>query len=211
MLFGIHREKTNAIYSLNIDALLEKLRNFLLRRHSKKYLSLGEKGTVTYCGQLTRRVTTKSLSLSKFTPWFSLVAKLRPNLQGTALAEPTRVARRVLVVDDSNSARYAVSYVLKKDGFDVVCVADAVEAVARFSKDSFDLVLSDFAMPGMDGLSLTHEIHRLAPNTPIIVMSGHPEVKRENVLGAGAVDFIEKPILLNNLLAKIEIALRPDH
>ena len=82
--------------------------------------------------------------------------------------------------------------------------------MTRFSKDSFDLVLSDFAMPGMDGLTLTHEIRRLAPKTPIIIMSGHPEVKRENVLGAGAVDFIEKPILLNNLLAKIELVLRPE-
>ena len=63
-------------------------------------------------------------------------------------------------------------------------------------------------MPGMDGFALTRAIYTLAPHTPIILMSGHPEVRREQVIGAGAIDLIEKPILLDDLLAKIHLALR---
>ena len=129
------------------------------------------------------------------------------NIAGTTLAEQLRVVRKILVVDDSNSTRNAVSYCLERDGYEVVSVSDGLQAVARFSEDPFDLVLSDFAMPGMNGFALTRAIHTLAPHTPIIVMSGRPDVKRENVIEAGAVDFLEKPILLDDLLAKIELAL----
>jgi len=66
-------------------------------------------------------------------------------------------------------------------------------------------------MPGMDGFALAHELCTVAPRTPVIIMSGHPDVNRVNVIAAGAVDFIEKPILLENLLARIGLVLRPEH
>jgi DNA-binding NtrC family response regulator len=121
------------------------------------------------------------------------------------------MAEKVLVVDDDTSFRKAISRLLKAEGYDVVSVADGIEAMARCSDAVFDLVLSDFAMPGMDGCALARERRTVAPRTPIIIMSGHPDVKRVNVIGAGAVDFIEKPILLDPLLAKIGLALRPEH
>lgn len=117
------------------------------------------------------------------------------------------MALKVLIVDDNSITRLAISHCLKRGGYEVVAVADGIEAVSKASGDAFDLVLSDFAMPGMDGLALTHAIHTLAPKTPVIFMSGHPEVRRENVLGAGAADFLEKPLILDDLLAKIELAL----
>src|SRR5262250_3391578 len=61
-------------------------------------------------------------------------------------------------------------------------------------------------MPGMDGLSLAKHINRVAPKTAIIIMSGNADIKREHVVTAGGVDFIEKPIILDKLLTRIELA-----
>jgi len=74
------------------------------------------------------------------------------------------------------------------------------------SVESFDLVLSDFNMPRMNGLRLTKHIKRVTPQTAVIIMSGSAEINREDVLAAGGIDLIEKPILLDKLLAKIELA-----
>ena len=59
----------------------------------------------------------------------------------------------------------------------------------------------------MNGLRLTKHIKRVTPQTAVIIMSGSAEINREDVLAAGGIDLIEKPILLDKLLAKIELAL----
>jgi two-component system, OmpR family, response regulator len=117
------------------------------------------------------------------------------------------MAGNVLVVDDDGITRKYVSRFLNRQGYNVVYTADAMEALERFSQEHFDLVVSDLVMPGMDGLNLAVRIHSLAPNIPIIIMSGHDAVEKENVLRAGAADFIEKPVLLDDLLSKIKNTL----
>lgn len=111
-----------------------------------------------------------------------------------------------MVVDDDDTTRKVVSLFLRREGYEVISVSNGIEAVERLSIESFDLVLSDFAMPGMDGLNLTRHIHSVAPQTLIIVMSGHVSMNREDVMNVGGVDFIRKPIVLTELLAKIELA-----
>src|SRR5215470_12235909 len=113
---------------------------------------------------------------------------------------------KLLVVDDDDTTRKVVSLFLRGEGYEVISVSNGIEAVERLSIESFDLVLSDFAMPGMDGLNLTRHIHSVAPQTLIIVMSGHVSMNREDVMNVGGVDFIRKPIVLTELLAKIELA-----
>lgn len=123
---------------------------------------------------------------------------------GTCLAPPAiLMARKVLVVDDNQTTRQVISRFLKGHGYTVTTTADASEALERFSQEPFDLVLSDFAMPGMDGANLTQRIHSLAPQIPVVIMSGHSGAKKENLLQAGAADFIEKPLLLHELLATL--------
>jgi len=113
---------------------------------------------------------------------------------------------KLLVVDDNDMTRKVVSLFLRREGYEVVSVSNGIEAAKRLSIESFDLVLSDFAMPGMDGLSLAKHINRVAPKTAIIIMSGNADIKREHVVTAGGVDFIEKPIILDKLLTRIELA-----
>jgi DNA-binding NtrC family response regulator len=113
---------------------------------------------------------------------------------------------KILVAADDYVTRNSVSLFLNREGYDVVTADNGTEAARRLSVESFDLVLADFEMPGMDGLSLSRHINRVAPYTAIIIMSGSADVNPEDILATSASDFIEKPIILNRLLAKIERA-----
>jgi len=113
---------------------------------------------------------------------------------------------KLLVVDDDYLTRTAISLFLSQEGYEVKSVPDGIEAAKRLSVESFDLVLSDFNMPGMDGLSLAKQIKQVASQTAIIIMSGSADIKPEHVVAAGGIDFIEKPIILEKLLARIELA-----
>ena len=111
---------------------------------------------------------------------------------------------KILVAADDYITRNSVSLFLSRQGYDVVAVDNGTEAAKRLSAESFDLVLSDFDMPGMDGVSLSKHTHRVAPHTAIIIMSGSADIK--NLTAVGGIDFIQKPIILDKLLAKIELA-----
>jgi len=113
---------------------------------------------------------------------------------------------KILIAADDYITRNSVSLFLSKEGYDVVTVDNGMDAARRLSVESFDLVLADVEMPGMDGLSLSRHINRVAPDTAIIIMSGSAGINREDVVAIGTSDFIEKPIILNKLLAKIELA-----
>ena len=108
--------------------------------------------------------------------------------------------------DDYLTTRKALSFSLRQEGYQVLALASGIEAVKRLAIESFDLVLSDYSMPGMDGLALANHIRRVAPHTPIIIMSGTIEISRDAAVSAGAFDLIEKPFELNALIGKIELA-----
>ena len=116
------------------------------------------------------------------------------------------MAGKILVVDDYTTTRTTLALSLRQEGYQVVAVADGSEAAQRLSIEAFDLVLSDFSMPGMNGFTLARHISRVAPHTPVIIMSGSVEINREDALNSGAFDLIEKPVALNSLIAKIELA-----
>jgi len=111
---------------------------------------------------------------------------------------------KLLVVDDDYLTRTAISVFLSQESYEVTSVPNGIEATKQLSVDSFDLVLSDFNMPGMDGLTLAEHISRVAPRTAIIIMSGSADIK--NLTTVGGIDLIEKPIHLEKLLARIERA-----
>src|SRR4029077_17339474 len=113
---------------------------------------------------------------------------------------------KLLLIDDHDMTRNALSRCLTQEGYNVTSVHNGTQEAKRLSIESFDLVLSDFTMPGMDGLNLTKHISRVAPQTPIIIMSGSADINREDVVNAGGFDLIEKPMVLNSLIAKIELA-----
>ncbi len=115
-------------------------------------------------------------------------------------------SRRILVVDDSPEILDVTRTVLTSDGYDVVAVPSGEEALERLGDESFDLVLLDINMPGMDGwetlrlIRADDELYDL----PVVLFSVKGEVQ-DKVMGLqeGAVEYITKPFIVDDLLDRV--------
>jgi DNA-binding NtrC family response regulator len=117
---------------------------------------------------------------------------------------------KILVIDDEAILRDAVAEALRRAGHAVDAFDSGRPALDALAQGGADLVISDFKMPGMDGVSVLEEAKRLAPDVPFIIVTAHGTV--ETAVGAmkkGAYDFIIKPFKLEELEALVERAL--DH
>jgi two-component system KDP operon response regulator KdpE len=115
---------------------------------------------------------------------------------------------RILVVDDEPQITRVLRRSLSSQGYEVQVAEDGEEALAVFKQWKPDLVISDLSMPGMSGLELCRRI-RKASKVPIIVLSvkGEETIKVE-ALDTGADDYITKPFGIDELFARIRVALR---
>ncbi|MBT8421657.1 MAG: response regulator, partial [Gammaproteobacteria bacterium] len=115
----------------------------------------------------------------------------------------------ILIVDDEQGIRSTIHDILTDEGYAVETAADAREARSHYSAGQPDLVLLDIWMPDTDGITLLKEwADSNVPLCPVIVMSGHGTVETAvEATRLGAVDYIEKPVSLEQLLATIEGAL----
>lgn len=115
----------------------------------------------------------------------------------------------VLVVDDDDLVRMTLSVLVSSLGYHCLVAGDGVEAIAVLRSTPVDLVLTDVVMPGMDGLALLAHIHENYPNTDVIVATGfHEKASYAEVIKAGAIDFIKKPIDQAELDAKLARVVR---
>ena len=115
---------------------------------------------------------------------------------------------RVLVADDEPAIRKVVRDALEREGHDVTTAIDGREALERFEESAFDLVVTDLAMPRVDGLELVKELRRKSP-LPILVLTVRSE-EREKVrlLDEGADDYVTKPFGVAELVARARALLR---
>jgi FixJ family two-component response regulator len=113
--------------------------------------------------------------------------------------------KRVLVVDDEQAMCAMVTRFLRTSGYDSESTTDPAKALELLKLGSFELVISDIKMPGMDGIQLLSEILRIDPIPHTIIMTGHTDAYTfSDIIKAGAADFISKPFRLSELKAKIE-------
>jgi len=113
---------------------------------------------------------------------------------------------RVLVVEDNPTVRDGLEQILRRAGHDVSAVSDADSALARCAEESFDLVITDFKMEGMNGLQLLESIRKQRvpgdPEVMLITAYGTIDIAVE-AMKMGAVDFITKPFDLEDFIAKV--------
>ena len=115
----------------------------------------------------------------------------------------------ILIVDDDRPVREALSVVVSSLGYHSLIAADGLEATEILKKRRCDIVLCDLVMPRMDGMALLKYILRHHFNTDVIVATGHDKsVRYADVIRAGAIDFIKKPIDQAELEAKLARAIR---
>jgi two-component system KDP operon response regulator KdpE len=115
---------------------------------------------------------------------------------------------RILVVDDEPQLTRVLRTGLKSRGYDVRVAADGVSGFEAFNDWHPNLVITDLAMPNMDGLELCRRL-RTFSQVPIIVLSAKGEEKTKiEALDLGADDFVTKPFGIDELLARVRASLR---
>ena len=119
---------------------------------------------------------------------------------------------QILVVDDEIGIRELLSEILADEGHDVLLAENAAAARRQRTASRPDLVLLDIWMPDTDGISLLKEWNATGLLTmPVVMMSGHGTIDTAvEATRIGAVDFLEKPIALQKLLATVKKALKHD-
>ncbi len=115
----------------------------------------------------------------------------------TAAAPRSKAGEKILVVEDEPQVRHMMKRALEDAGYGVLEAGSGAEALDLVSRtgQTIDLLLTDVAMPGMNGRELADQVSRLAPRTPVLFTSGYTdgEIERRGLLGPGAA-FIQKPL-----------------
>lgn len=122
-----------------------------------------------------------------------------------------RSRKKVLVVDDHPSVREALRLMLESCGYDCVPVADGAAALAKLKAGHFDVVITDYAMPKMNGLELLDSLSctLTRPAQPVIFHTGEMnETLVRRALTAGAFDVLPKPAEAAEMIAAVEQAVR---
>ncbi len=110
---------------------------------------------------------------------------------------PRGEGERILVVDDDAVSGFAIEKMIESLGYNVSRCTRPEEALARFTAapSSFDLVVTDFAMPGMDGQELMQQLLLLRADLPVVVVSGFVDIERQRSLEeSGARTVLRKPV-----------------
>src|SRR6478735_3494838 len=114
----------------------------------------------------------------------------------------------VLVVDDEQSYRDALSVTLQREGFLVVTAADGAEALERFEATRPALILLDVMLPKISGIDVCREIRSRSRVPIIMVTARNSEIDAVVGLEVGADDYVSKPFRLRELIARVRAALR---
>lgn len=119
---------------------------------------------------------------------------------------------KILIVDDLPDSRFLMRMTLGRSGWEVIEAADGREAVNMASIERPDVVLMDYNMPVMDGVEACRQINDMeeTAHIPVIIYTGAfsggnaPDSLKNQAFDAGAVEFLVKPIMPNDLKARVE-------
>ncbi|MBU0753632.1 MAG: response regulator [Planctomycetes bacterium] len=111
---------------------------------------------------------------------------------------------RILLVDHEEEFAATLAERLVLRGFQAEVATSGLVALGRVREDDFNVLILDVKMPGIGGLGLMVEIRRKRPDVPVILLTGHGSVvDAEMGMKAGAVDYLMKPIDIDELIEKI--------
>ena len=119
------------------------------------------------------------------------------------------VPQRVMIADDDRAIRESLARALELEGYEVVGVADGVESLTLVRRETFDALVLDVMMPGVDGLAVCRVLRGDGDRTPVLMLTARQETAdRVAGLDAGADDYLAKPFELDELLARLRALLR---
>ncbi|KGM10640.1 response regulator transcription factor [Cellulomonas bogoriensis] len=115
---------------------------------------------------------------------------------------------RILVVEDEESYRDPLSYLLRKEGYDVAEAATGPDALTEYDQGGADLVLLDLMLPGMSGTEVCRELRRRGDVPVIMLTAKDGEIDKVVGLELGADDYVTKPYSSRELIARVRAVLR---
>ncbi|MBI2264939.1 MAG: response regulator, partial [Armatimonadetes bacterium] len=113
-------------------------------------------------------------------------------------------SEKILIVEDDSLMREALKLAIRKAGYDVSVASDGFEAISLAEKESFDLIIIDVRMPGMDGIESLSQMKESQPEAQSIVITGYADRDAPvNAMRLGACDYFYKPFQTDELLRSI--------
>jgi two-component system response regulator PilR (NtrC family) len=115
---------------------------------------------------------------------------------------------RILVVDDEQSMREFLDIMLQSEGYAVQCAESGTEALERFQRESFDLVITDIRMKPVDGLAVLRHCKSTSPGTIVIIISAYANAETAvSAMKEGAYDYLPKPFKVDEMCTVIRNAI----
>jgi two-component system response regulator FixJ len=117
--------------------------------------------------------------------------------------------QHIFFVDDEPTVRDVVRDTLEEPGIRVSCFAHPAECLEQLHCQRCDLLITDLKMPEMDGVELLRDARGLTPWLPVLVITGYGDIRTAvKAMKAGAVDFIEKPLVKDDFVQKVKSILQ---
>jgi len=115
----------------------------------------------------------------------------------------SQVSKKILIVDDEEHIRMLYKSELEEEGYEIALASNAHEALGQVEKESFDLIVLDIKMPGMNGIEAMQKIVGKRKNVPIIINSAYPNFKNSFMTWV-AEEYVVKSSNLQELKNKIK-------
>ncbi len=117
------------------------------------------------------------------------------------------IPKRILVIDDEENFRHMLSVILKKEKYEVETATNGEEGLQKLTSSTFDQILCDIRMPGMDGLDFLREVQKLGNGLNIIMMSAYGTIDTAiEAMKLGAYDYISKPFKPDEIILTLRKA-----
>lgn len=112
---------------------------------------------------------------------------------------------KILIAEDEDITRKHIADILAEEGYDVEATSNGAEAYRRIKADSYDVLIADIKMPGMDGLELLCKVKQDSPETDVIIITGYGSIgSAVAAMKQGAHDYIPKPFELDELILRMK-------
>ncbi|WP_136798339.1 sigma-54-dependent transcriptional regulator [Desulfosediminicola ganghwensis] len=123
-----------------------------------------------------------------------------------------RPTQKTLIIDDEETSRFSLNYFLLEEGFEVTLTTSYEEAEIFLSRTEYDIIFVEIAIAGSLGFDFLKKVRESYSDTQVIVVTGSPDIDKALIsLKLGVIDFILKPVRLNELLKASRLALRQKH
>lgn len=127
------------------------------------------------------------------------------------LQNPSKIKSSILIIDDDKNILKILSKLLEKTGYAVTTAETGQEALNKVKNQNYNVALIDVKLQDINGLNLLNQIHKIAPTTVKIVLTGHPSDEDKAIaLKRGANEYLTKPVKPEKLIEVIQTNLKKE-